>query len=206
MESVERLAARWRADTQGHPRTDPLFADLCKRYGEPHRHYHTLRHLEDLFVTLDAHAAMLADVRAVAFAVWYHDVIYDTTRDDNEERSAALAAEVLKALDYPQSARVTHMILATKNHTQAPADADEALFLDADFSIVGAPESRYAAYTQEVRAEYGWLPDEAWRAGRLVFLTKAAEATRLFHTDAFEATLGSRARANIAWETARLRA
>jgi len=190
MEIAERLAAHWNADTLGHPQSSSLFADLCKRYGEPHRHYHTLRHLEDLFAKLDAHISMLRNARAVSFAAWYHDVVYDTTRSDNEERSAALAADALGMLDYPESA----------------ADADEALFLDADFSILGAPESRYAAYTEEVRAEYGWLPDEAWRAGRLTFLAKAAEAKRLFHTDAFESALGPRARANILWEIARLRA
>jgi predicted metal-dependent HD superfamily phosphohydrolase len=197
MSAVEILRLRWQRDLQGR---DALFDDLCARYSEPNRHYHTLVHLEALFAALDPFT--LTDPRSVHLAAWYHDAIYDTARADNEERSAALAHEALAGLI--DSARVEHMILATKSHTVPPADADEALFLDADFSILGAPAPRYAAYAAEVRAEYGWLTDEGWRAGRLAFLTKAAATPRLFHTDDFETRLGAQARTNIAWEMAEL--
>ena len=195
--NVESLRLRWQQDLPGH---NALFEDLCARYSEPHRHYHTVEHLTALFAALDPFD--LRDPRAVHLAAWYHDAIYDTACADNEERSAALAREALAGLI--DSPRVEHMILATKSHTVPPADADEALFLDADFSILGAPAPRYAAYAAEVRAEYGWLPDEGWRAGRLAFLTKAAAAPRLFHTDDFELRLGAQARTNIAWEMAQL--
>lgn len=195
-----RLRQRWLADTQGLAGAAARFDDLCARYSEPHRHYHTLTHLDALFGQLAPHR--LSHPSAVHFAAWYHDVIYDTAKSDNEERSAAYAADALGAMGFADIARVEHMILATKNHTAPPADADEALFLDADFSILGAPPARYAAYVAEVRAEYGWLPEEAWRAGRMAFLTKTAAAPRLFHTDDFETRLGAQARANIAWERA----
>jgi len=198
----DRLRRRWQADTEGRAGADTLFDDLCARYSEPHRHYHTLTHLEALFAALDPH--WLGHPAAVHFSAWYHDVIYDTARSDNEELSAAHAGVALRAMGLGDVTRVEHMIRATKNHTAPPADPDEALFLDADFSILGAPPARYEAYVVEIRAEYGWVPEEAWRAGRLAFLTKTAAAPRLFHTDAFEARLGAQARANIAWERAKL--
>jgi predicted metal-dependent HD superfamily phosphohydrolase len=200
--SRDRLRRRWQADMMDLGAASALFDDLCARYSEPHRHYHTLIHLDALFTALEPHA--LRHKQAVHFAAWYHDVIYDTARSDNEERSAALARDALGQLGFADIARVEHMILATKSHTAPPADEDEALFLDADFSILGAPPARYAAYVAEVRAEYGWLPDEGWRAGRIAFLMKTSEAARLFHTDAFENRLGAQARANIAWERAQL--
>lgn len=197
------LATRWRIDAgEGH---NDLFEALCARYSETHRHYHTLNHLTAVFALLDQCTAQLRNPRAVAFAVWYHDVIYDSARSDNEEQSAALARAALTAMGYADLDPVVSMILATKNHTATPNDADEALFLDADFAILGTSRPRYAVYTQQVRAEYCWLTEDQWRAGRGAFLAKATAAPRLFHTDMVQTKLGAQARSNMAWEAEQLR-
>ncbi len=66
-----------------------LCDELMARYSEPHRHYHTLQHLEEclsLFASLRDLAAHPAELE---IALWFHDAIYDVKRDDNE----ALCAE-----------------------------------------------------------------------------------------------------------------
>jgi predicted metal-dependent HD superfamily phosphohydrolase len=75
-----------------------------------------------------------ADYAALRFAAWFHDAVYDTRKNTNEEESAALAARALDELSAPPPTinLTRRLILATKSH-EAKADVpDSGLFLDAD--------------------------------------------------------------------------
>jgi predicted metal-dependent HD superfamily phosphohydrolase len=72
-----------------------VFAELVKRYSSPERHYHTLMHIEAMLELLPQPSP------ALVLAVWFHDAVYDTHSADNEERSAALADEMLQRLYIP---------------------------------------------------------------------------------------------------------
>ena len=143
--------------------SEPVRAELVRAYTAPDRHYHDLRHVETLLRLAQDHA--LADREAVEAAIWFHDAIYDTRRQDNEDQSAELAIERLSgraATD--RIGRVAAMIRATAGHRLpefAAADAarDCALFLDFDLAILGSPPAAFAAYEQAVRREYGWVAD-----------------------------------------------
>ena len=53
-------------------------------YSEPHRYYHTLAHLENMF----AESARFAPLPpAVEWAIWFHDFVYDPRSATNEEDS-----------------------------------------------------------------------------------------------------------------------
>jgi predicted metal-dependent HD superfamily phosphohydrolase len=77
--------------------TEELREDLLALWSETHRKHHTVAHLNE---TLDA-IGVLADTgiefdrEAVELAAWFHDAIYEIGRDDNEDRSAELARELL---------------------------------------------------------------------------------------------------------------
>jgi predicted metal-dependent HD superfamily phosphohydrolase len=73
--------------------SDPVRAELVRAHTAPDRHYHDLRHVETLLRLAQDHA--FADREAVEAAIWFHDAIYDTRRQDNEERSAEFAIERL---------------------------------------------------------------------------------------------------------------
>ncbi|WP_291844977.1 hypothetical protein [Maricaulis sp.] len=196
-----QLEARWHQQMNrlGWRAGEAEIAGILAAYGEPHRAYHGLSHLIYIFDALDGLGDLVTDPPRVWMAAWYHDIVYDTQRDDNEARSADRASAELPALGAAPDLviRVRALINATAHHQDGGQDEDDNLFLDVDFSILGAPEDVYDRYAEGVRKEYSWAPDLLYRNGRRAFLKSAQAAERTFLTDRFEAELGARARANM---------
>ncbi|WP_052732288.1 HD domain-containing protein [Hymenobacter terrenus] len=202
------LAARWHALTApllpDAARREAVFQQLAAAYGAPERHYHTLQHLANLLHRLDA--APLHDAVVVQLAVWFHDVVYSALRSDNEARSAGQAQEFLRetSLEPARRQRVAFLIERTADHTlpQPPDDTDLLWFLDADLSILGAPEAAYWEYARQVRQEYRLVPDLLYRPGRRKVLAKMLAAPVLFQTPEMRAELDAAARRNLTAEIA----
>lgn len=172
--------------------------ELASRHSEPHRHYHTLRHIEEMLDLLP-HGD-----ETVAMAVWFHDAVYGGS--ENEERSAALAREALGELRFPAPiiADVERLVLATKTHDASQVEPRFHPFLDADLAILGSDSARYAEYADEVRREYASVPDRAFRSGRAAVLRMFLQRPRIYATAEFFTRFEVRARANIAREIERL--
>lgn len=185
--------------------SDRVGETLLAAYSGPDRHYHGLKHLDFLFGEIDRHADRIDDRDRLELAAWFHDWIYDTQRSDNEARSAETAIEMLTEMGVaPElSVRVADLIGKTQAHDSA-GNSDDDLFLDMDFAILGAPEDAYDRYTEQVRSEYGWVPDALFKAGRADFLRGVLTRPRIFLTDVYEAEFGIQARNNITREIARL--
>jgi predicted metal-dependent HD superfamily phosphohydrolase len=206
------LSARWRAilDRLGidADAAGPTFADLVRAYSEPGRHYHTLDHIVALFHQLDRHGEGLADRNAVELAIFFHDAVYVPTRSDNEAESAALAGARLTALGLPAAlvARVADLILATRHGIEhaEPHDADLALLLDLDLSVLAADRPVYAAYAQAIRSEYAVYPDLVYRPGRRRVLGQFLARPRIYRTGRLHELWDAAARANLEWELAEL--
>ena len=205
------LAARW------HALIAPLLPDAARReaelarlaaaYDAPERHYHTLQHIENLLDRVEAHP--LQDPVVVGLAVWFHDAVYNPLGTDNEAQSARWALSFLQetSLAPARRERVADLIRRTQDHTQPqpPDDADLLLFLDADLSILGAPEAAYWDYARQIRREYQLVPDLLYQPGRRKVLAKMLAAPVLFHTPALRNELDAQARRNLqaeldAWE------
>lgn len=208
---IDALKARWRTHVQmlgnfSAPLVGKLFDDLCRSYAEPHRRYHTLSHITWLFDCLEQHADEIEDPARLAFATWYHDIVYDPKRKDNEAKSAERAMKELDSLGASPELRshVVQLILATRDHAAGGRDYDDDIFLDADIAILGAPEAGYRVYARQVREEYGHLDEAAWKAGRSAFLAGMIDRTRLFRTGIFEGSYAGQARANMRWELGQL--
>src|SRR5262245_39873134 len=158
--------------------------ELVRAYSAPDRRYHSLAHIEAMLALMRAHAGALSDPTSVEAAIWFHDAIYDTRRQDNEKKSAALATERLAGLlSRDRIGRITSMIRATAGHVvpeglDDAARRDCALFLDMDLAILGSAPDAFAAYEAAVRREYGWVPEALWIEGRRkvlqAFLARAA--------------------------------
>ncbi len=204
------LHARWHRLTApflpDEARREAEFQRLAAAYQAPTRHYHTLHHVANLLRRLDA--ATLRDRPVVELAVWYHDAVYHALKPDNEARSAAEALAFLQAsgLAPARQQRVAFLIERTADHTQPqpPDDTDLLAFLDADLSILGAPEAEYLEYARQVRREYRRVPLLLYRPGRRKVLAKMLAAPVLFHTPALHAELDAAARRNLAAELAGL--
>lgn len=168
MSAADALHGRWRALWSGDAVDgDAIYRDLVARYAEPHRAYHTLDHVADCLHWLDEVRPLLARPDEAEWAIWFHDAVYDPQRADNEERSAALAAEALTALavDAAVGARVADLIRLT-SHTTDALTADGAVVCDIDLAILGAPPQRFEQYDAAIRQEYAWVPEAIFRRER----------------------------------------
>ena len=149
------------------------------------------------------HVASLADPATVEAAIWFHDAIYDTQRDDNEQRSAELARECLSAIATKQQMdHIVAMIRASAKHA-VPSDLDErvasdcALFLDMDLAILASSPHEFAAYEQAVRREYAWVPEAMWIAGRRRVLETFATRANIYSSQQFQLSHETTARRNL---------
>jgi predicted metal-dependent HD superfamily phosphohydrolase len=183
--------------------TEKLREDLLARWAEAHRKHHTVTHLHETLdaIGLLAEAGVEFDREAVELAAWFHDAIYEIGRDDNEDRSAELARELLASS--PIRDEVARLVLVTKTHKVLDADVNGAVLSDADLSVLGSDAFRYRAYATAVREEYADVPDEVFKPARAQVLSSLLDGT-LFHTAAGRERWEEAARRNIAEEIAAL--
>ena len=78
------------------------------------------------------------------------------------------------------------MIRATR-HGAPPETRDEALLLDIDLSILGRDRSRFDEYAEQIRREFAWVPDDAFRSGREAVLGDFLGRERIFVTSELRA-------------------
>ena len=184
------------------PLIESIFNSIVENYSAEDRAYHNLSHIQSLLIRGETLMDKIKNPDAVYFAIWFHDVIYDTKRSDNEEKSAEFAVKALAGIGVPEQtiARVREMILATKDHRGADLSWDMKAFLDLDTSILGAPEEIYQKYSMAIRNEYSWVPDILYRKGRIKVLNDFLEREHIYHTEEIRAEYELQARNNIAVE------
>ena len=176
--------------------------ELAAAYAAPGRHYHNLQHIEDCLGALAGVGNLSAAEREILTeAIWWHDVVYDATRSDNEELSARLAEAHVRP-DLGQE--VGRLIRLTKTHDVQPADRLGAILISIDLSILGAEPARYDAYAAAIRKEFAHVGDTDYRAGRAKVLSQFAARPVIFPDAVFAATYDRRARENLARELASL--
>ncbi|RYG42897.1 MAG: hypothetical protein EOO01_22250 [Chitinophagaceae bacterium] len=175
--------------------------EVARQHQKKSRHYHSLTHLQSIWAQLQPVKDQIQDWPVVLFAIAYHDFEYNVLKNDNEERSAAMALKRLKSLKLTseQVNRCSLHILATKGHSIS-SDNDTNLFTDADLSILGADPTIYLSYTQSIRKEYRYYPDLLYKPGRKKVLNIFLDMPRIYKTDHFFDLYEKRARANLANE------
>lgn len=201
--SIPKLRSRWfgLAERNGLPNAGSVWERLRKGYAEPGRAYHNLAHVAACLAHLDSFAHK-ARVPAGVFddvelALWFHDLVYDPKRKDNEARSAkSFARGVGKALSAARRRLIVRLILATR-HAEAPKDPVERLIVDIDLAILGSPAKIFDAYERAVRKEYAFVPEEAFRVGRAAVLKHFLARKRMYGTAYFFANLEKVARRNL---------
>lgn len=176
---------------------------LVAAYAAPGRHYHNLAHIEDCLAALARIDKLSARERDIlSEAIWWHDIVYDATRSDNEERSAELAEQHVRA---DIAKEVARLIRLTRTHDVAPGDHLGAILISIDLSILGAEPARYDAYAAAIRQEFIHVPEADYRAGRARVLGHFAARPVIFPGPAFAAKYDRKARDNLARELASLR-
>jgi predicted metal-dependent HD superfamily phosphohydrolase len=193
-----RFRRCWNAlQAQGDPAL--VFAKLQRAYDEPHRAYHDAMHLADCLQQLDCVRDQAIAPMQLEMALWYHDAIYDPRASDNEARSAAMARRDLQAgRVLPARIEVIDELIMATKHDSAAETLDAALLVDIDLSILGRSREEFEHYDRAIRAEYAWVPEDQYRAGRSAVLERFLTRPAIYATAWFRARYEVAARRNLA--------
>ena len=165
--------------------------------------YHSVHHVFSLLDRLEPLKKCVRNIEMIQAAIWFHDIIYDPKRNDNEEKSK-------QVFQYYAGTRfssyfidnVGMFIMCTKDHKLPEKDLDPHLlqdlkiFLDLDMSIFDTESKEYSLYAYNIRREYEkTVPN--YEEMRIKFLNSVLEKSNIFYTVYFK---DEKARENINWE------
>lgn len=177
---------------------DNLWSKVEKNYNNKKRYYHNLTHLNNLLSQALEIKKEINDYNIFLFTLFYHDIVYNILKNDNEEKSALLAEKVLLELNISKDkiSKCKFQIIATKQHSKTN-DNDTDLFLDLDLSILGQDWDIYHNYTKQIRKEYSIYPDILYFNGRKKVLEHFLTMENIFKSNLFYNKFEKQARINI---------
>ncbi len=179
---------------------------ISAAYSEKGRFYHTLAHISQMLDLSKNYSDRLLDISNIMLSIFYHDIVYSATKNNNEEKSADLATEHLGKLKFPTEKveKCRKYILATKNHSNPTQDSDLDFFLDFDLEKLGAHWPEYEEYTKQIRQEYKIYPKPLYNKGRKKVLEHFLAMDRIYKTDIFIEQYENQARENLKKELSML--
>lgn len=175
-----------------------LWTEIKKNYSSKKRHYHTLQHLDNLLSQLTDVKSEIQNWETILFTLFYHDIIYNAIKSDNEKKSAELAEKRMKQISVSNDKieLCKKQILATKTHIKS-TDSDTNYFTDADLSVLGQNLETYLLYCKNVRKEYSIYPALVYTHGRKKVLNHFLSMDRIFKTDFFYNKFETQAKHNL---------
>ena len=191
----KKLVSKYTSDLEF---AEKCWLEIIANYSGQDRHYHNLDHLRNMFAQLNFVSDKINNLDLISFSIFYHDVIYNATKSDNEEQSAIFAVERLKlfGLDDNEIAICNAQILATKGHAQSEYD-DTNYLVDIDLSILGSSNEEYEKYSEQIRSEYIAFPYSQYKIGRKLVIEKFLSLKQIFKTDFFFDKYEKQARINL---------
>ena len=200
-EGESQLRERWERACAGAgsvPLRQQVFKELCDAYTSADRFYHGIGHITECLREFDSVHELAMNPRAIELAIWFHDVVYDGRRTDNEERSAELADARLALLGVGDVFRgeVRRLILLTR-HDGEPPDVDGKLIVDIDLASLARPAEVFDQNTRLIRREYPHVGEAEFARGRREMLGRFLARPRIYYTDVFFERYEQRARENL---------
>lgn len=180
---------------------DGLWEEIEKAYSGKKRYYHNLAHLKYMADKAISYKDCLNDPQTIMFSIFYHDIVYNTIGQDNEQKSADIAEDRLASLGVPgdKISRCKNQIMATKDHHDSP-DNDTNYLVDFDLAILGDNPENYKDYTKKIRSECSIYPNFLYKKGRKKVLQQFLNKDRIFKTDIFCENYEKQARENLKTE------
>lgn len=199
--NADILRQRWLKLFKGLASTvvlEEAFDELIGRYSELHRHYHTVNHLAACLLAFDEVFQSITDSFCIEAALWFHDVVYDPRRTNNEELSAEywISFSDCLSIDEASIQKILHLIKLTK-HPSHPVTDDEKYLIDIDLSILGAGDIEYDFYEKDIKEEYSFVTDSKYSEGRAELLASFLKMDRIYKTDYFYKRYEAQARKNM---------
>ena len=187
--------------TDNNDLVETLWEEIEKHYTKKKRFYHNLVHLDYMIVKANEHKHAIDDFDVFLFSIFYHDIVYNVKKQDNETRSAEIAKERLIeiGLDLDLIGKCHEQIVATKDHIDSDNNVTNML-VDIDLAILGEDNKTYVEYTKKIRKEYSIYPDFLYNKGRKKALQHFLEMDTIFKTELFQSRYESLARENMQLE------
>ncbi|NBO22570.1 hypothetical protein EBU94_04420, partial [bacterium] len=139
-------------------------------WNEPNRHWHNQDHLFDLLEQInndfDNGKISLDEKKKLQMVALFHDVVYDPTRGDNEEKSAEFMLSLSENKEMLKD--VYQAILDTKTHISTNPISER--FNKYDMNIVERDYDSLLRWEEGIRKEYSMYSDEEYKQGRVKFL------------------------------------
>jgi len=175
---------------------EPNWLSLEKSYTKKSRHYHNLKHLEDMVECFERYRDQIQNPNEILFSIFYHDIVYSASKKDNELKSAEYALKVLPENSYLNKQLVFDAICATQQHQHNEIE-DINWLIDFDLRILALDWNEYQIYFEQIRKEYRIYPDFLYKHGRAKALKHFLEHEFIFQTEEFRKLYEEKARANI---------
>ncbi|MDD5669873.1 MAG: FAD-binding protein, partial [Candidatus Omnitrophica bacterium] len=185
-----------------------VYREIEMRYSEKHRVYHTLNHIRFMrdefrqFLRDNPGAFSDIDVLAMELAILGHDLVYSLGRTDNEERSAALFARILRdtmGLSEDLIGQVRNLILATKpDGNYGYHELSVCLMQDLDLAVFGFDtESFFLKYEIGIRGEHKQVELSEYKAARKQILRLFLARKYIYNTPYFREKYEEKAQKNL---------
>lgn len=194
----DRFTALWRRSLLPGAASDPdrVWRAVERHYEEAHRHYHDKEHLVHCLQQLDMAAEQIDHPDRVEMAIWFHDVINEPERTDNESRSAEMFRDCAQGVMLEELVEAVVDLILVTTHRETPGNTDGQFVCDIDLASFGCPWECYLRDTQRVKAEFKG-PVEDYYRGKRAFLESMLARPRIFQTDFFNRRYEGQARENI---------
>ncbi len=178
-------------------RLKSVFDELRDIYNDPARTYHNMDHINGMLKRLDKCRHLAKNYTHIQLVIWFHDAVYNSTRNDNEINSAALWCRKMSMfLDHETLEWGKLAILATIDHLPND-DPDIQILLDLDLAPLGIPYKEFLVGTANVRAEYKHVSEKDFKEGRKAFLGKILQRPRIYETDFWHDQMEDQAQENL---------
>ncbi len=178
------------------------FNEIKIQYSSKDRAYHNLTHIAESLKEYDNFNSYSPKIE---LAIWYHDVIYNPKRNDNEEKSSEFAKNQLINMNINHSLiNDSIRIINSTKHTFVLSNLDEMIMSDIDLSIFGKDKQRLMQYEEGIRFEHGFVPENVYRIERAKILRRFFEKDRIYYIDFFRDKIEVKAKENLEYLIRRL--
>jgi pantetheine-phosphate adenylyltransferase len=148
-------------------KTDFNVVKFTEAYSQPHRYYHTWKHIEDMIMDLvdspQATKDNFVDGKLIIAAV-YHDFVYDPKAKDNEQKSANEFLKDWKGSD-DDGKLIYSIIMDTATHK--PTSELSEQFIKLDLNIFTKSLTDILEYNKQIFKEYQFADWTKYHDGRL---------------------------------------
>ena len=198
---LPRFAALWQRNLQKGAVDDStaVHQRLVDGYREAHRHYHSLDHIEHCLRMFDQCRHLASDADALELAIWFHDVILEPGKRDNEARSADLYLDTTQGVLRDDLGAAVHGMIMATLHDGTSLDHPDAIYMvDIDLSSFGLPWEAFLRDSQDLRTENPQVCDEEYHLNQTGFQRGLLARPRFYLSDFFFERFERQARDNLA--------